>query len=163
MSSCPCGSATDFDACCGRYLNGGEEPTTAEQLMRARYTAHTCARMDYVKETHHPDMVDEFDEKVARAWAKESTWLGLEIVAVEGGQANDDAGTVEFVARYEDAEGTAQMHHEISFFDKVGGSWRFRDGNAPGNREPFRRTQPRIGRNDPCHCGSGKKFKKCCG
>ena len=71
--------------------------------------------------------------------------------------------TVEFVARYEDAEGTAQMHHEISFFDKVGGSWRFRDGNAPGNREPYRRTQPRLDRNDPCHCGSGKKFKKCCG
>lgn len=29
--------------------------------------------------------------------------------------------------------------------------------------ETFRRTDPRIGRNDPCPCGSGKKFKKCCG
>jgi uncharacterized protein YecA (UPF0149 family) len=25
------------------------------------------------------------------------------------------------------------------------------------------RTSPKIGRNDPCSCGSGKKFKKCCG
>jgi uncharacterized protein YecA (UPF0149 family) len=29
--------------------------------------------------------------------------------------------------------------------------------------EPFRRSAPKIGRNDPCHCGSGKKFKKCHG
>jgi uncharacterized protein len=27
----------------------------------------------------------------------------------------------------------------------------------------FRRTVPKIGRNDPCPCGSGKKFKQCCG
>ena len=27
----------------------------------------------------------------------------------------------------------------------------------------FRRTIPKIGRNDPCPCGSGKKFKQCCG
>lgn len=29
--------------------------------------------------------------------------------------------------------------------------------------ETYRRTEPRIGRNDPCPCGSGKKYKKCCG
>jgi len=29
--------------------------------------------------------------------------------------------------------------------------------------ETLRRAQPKIGRNDPCPCGSGKKFKKCCG
>jgi uncharacterized protein len=27
----------------------------------------------------------------------------------------------------------------------------------------FRRVMPKIGRNDPCPCGSGKKFKHCCG
>ena len=26
-----------------------------------------------------------------------------------------------------------------------------------------RREEPKVGRNDPCHCGSGKKYKKCCG
>jgi len=31
------------------------------------------------------------------------------------------------------------------------------------HQEPIRRAQPKIGRNDPCHCGSGKKFKKCHG
>ena len=29
--------------------------------------------------------------------------------------------------------------------------------------ETYRREQPRVGRNDPCPCGSGKKYKKCCG
>jgi uncharacterized protein len=29
--------------------------------------------------------------------------------------------------------------------------------------ETVRRTEPKVGRNDPCPCGSGKKFKKCCG
>ncbi len=28
--------------------------------------------------------------------------------------------------------------------------------------EPYLRTMPKVGRNDPCPCGSGKKFKKCC-
>ena len=27
----------------------------------------------------------------------------------------------------------------------------------------FRRDMPKVGRNDPCYCGSGKKFKKCHG
>jgi len=30
-------------------------------------------------------------------------------------------------------------------------------------RPPVRHSEPKIGRNDPCGCGSGKKFKKCCG
>lgn len=32
--------------------------------------------------------------------------------------------------------------------------------NAP--KQPFIREEPRVGRNDPCPCGSGKKYKKCC-
>jgi len=34
---------------------------------------------------------------------------------------------------------------------------------APGKRKPVKRTGKKIGRNDPCPCGSGKKYKKCCG
>jgi uncharacterized protein YchJ len=29
--------------------------------------------------------------------------------------------------------------------------------------KPITREAPKVGRNDPCSCGSGKKFKKCCG
>jgi len=34
---------------------------------------------------------------------------------------------------------------------------------VPSKVETYHREEPRIGRNDPCPCGSGKKYKKCCG
>jgi hypothetical protein len=47
------------------------------------------------------------------------------------------------------------------------------DAGAPAPRGPrsdepvkprtYHREQPKIGRNEPCPCGSGKKYKKCCG
>ncbi|MDZ7820465.1 MAG: SEC-C metal-binding domain-containing protein [Candidatus Marinimicrobia bacterium] len=35
--------------------------------------------------------------------------------------------------------------------------------SSAGKNEPVRRSQPKVGRNDPCPCGSGKKYKNCCG
>jgi len=32
-----------------------------------------------------------------------------------------------------------------------------------GHQQPYVRSDAKVGRNDPCPCGSGKKFKKCCG
>ena len=38
------------------------------------------------------------------------------------------------------------------------------DGVAPQkNNTPVVNNQPKVGRNDPCPCGSGKKYKNCCG
>jgi hypothetical protein len=37
------------------------------------------------------------------------------------------------------------------------------EGSTAGLPLPTRRTEPKVGRNDPCPCDSGKKFKKCCG
>jgi len=37
------------------------------------------------------------------------------------------------------------------------------DGGAQAKKKPVRRKTKKVGRNDPCPCGSGKKFKKCCG
>ena len=36
-------------------------------------------------------------------------------------------------------------------------------GSTPERLEPIKRETPKVGRNDPCPCGSGKKYKKCCG
>lgn len=38
----------------------------------------------------------------------------------------------------------------------------FNNGDVP-KIETYRREKPKVGRNDPCPCGSGKKYKKCCG
>ncbi|MBA2542600.1 MAG: SEC-C domain-containing protein, partial [Deltaproteobacteria bacterium] len=38
----------------------------------------------------------------------------------------------------------------------------WRDARRPATATPIRRGSPKVGRNDPCSCGSGLKFKKCC-
>lgn len=39
----------------------------------------------------------------------------------------------------------------------------FSHGEEPSKKEPVKREGMKVGRNSPCPCGSGKKFKKCCG
>ncbi len=39
----------------------------------------------------------------------------------------------------------------------------FSHGDGSDTKRPVKRAQDKVGRNDPCPCGSGKKFKKCCG
>jgi len=39
----------------------------------------------------------------------------------------------------------------------------FSHGEEPRKKEPVKREGEKVGRNSPCPCGSGKKFKKCCG
>jgi uncharacterized protein len=38
----------------------------------------------------------------------------------------------------------------------------YRSGGRPGSKTIIR-PEPKVGRNEPCPCGSGKKYKKCCG
>jgi preprotein translocase subunit SecA len=46
---------------------------------------------------------------------------------------------------------------------RAGGGGKAAAGTAPDARPPQRRQEPKVGRNDPCPCGSGKKYKKCHG
>ncbi len=161
MSECPCGSGRAYDECCGRYIDDGAEPATAEALMRARYTAHTRADLDYIARTHDPASREDIDREATRRWAERADWLGLEIVRNEAGGPGDDNGTVEFVAHYRE-HGERRRHHEVATFRREQGQWLFVDARAP-EPETVRRAAPRVGRNEPCPCGSGRKFKKCCG
>jgi SEC-C motif-containing protein len=129
--------------------------------MRARYTAYATGNIDYVVDTHDPDRRGEVDRKNTEAWSKSSEWLGLEILSTEKGQPGDEVGVVEFVARYK-LKGVKIDHRERALFRKNGSQWVFVDG-AELKGPPVVRTEPKVGRNDPCHCGSGKKFKKCHG
>ncbi len=85
----------------------------------------------------------------------------MEILSTEGGTANDSQGTVEFVASYK-LQKMKIDHRERATFTKDDGKWYFVDG-VELKGPPIRRTEPRVGRNDPCPCGSGKKYKKCHG
>lgn len=158
MSTCPCKSNLDYSSCCEPYIKGGAKPPTAEKLMRSRYTAYTLAAIDYIEKTTDPASRSDFDRDGSLQWAKSSEWLGLEIVNTEGGTESDTKGLVEFIARYR-FEGVERTHHERSEFRKRDGQWYFVDGKLV--QEPVRAAE-KVGRNDPCPCGSGKKYKKCC-
>ncbi|MDO6459291.1 YchJ family protein [Granulosicoccaceae sp. 1_MG-2023] len=162
MSNCPCGSAQPYENCCAPLIKGEQAAATAEQLMRARYTAHTLADIGFIVSSHHPDTRHEIDEASTRQWAEKSEWLGIDIRHIEGGSEADEKAEIEFVVNYRDAKGERRIHHELSEFEKKDGQWFFRDAKAP-TVEQYRREEPKLGRNDPCHCGSGKKYKKCCG
>lgn len=162
MSDCPCGSGREYADCCEVFITGPSEAETAEQLLRSRYSAHAVGAVDYIIATNHQDTRDSIDRAATEKWAAESEWLGLEIKKVVGGAEQDSQTQIEFVANYRDGRGRLQQHHELALFEKVGAQWFFKDAAAP-KQEQIRRDGAKIGRNDPCTCGSGKKYKKCCG
>jgi SEC-C motif-containing protein len=157
--ACPCGSERSESDCCGPLLEG-EPAATAEALMRSRYTAYVRGAIDYLVETHAPADGSNVDREGIERWSRGSRFTGLEIVATERGGLDDDEGIVEFIARGQ-SHGQPFAHHERSRFRRVAGKWRYLDGEQP--RKQPARTAPKPGRNDPCPCGSGKKYKRCHG
>jgi SEC-C motif-containing protein len=142
-------------------IRGSRAAATAEQLMRSRYSAYALGEIQWIVDSQVEEARRFTDLDATAEWSKRSTWKGLEIIAVDQGAADDHEGAVEFKAYY-DLAGESITHHEIASFKKVDGKWQFVDGLEVKPR-PFKRTAPKVGANDPCSCGSGKKYKKCCG
>ena len=160
-NNCPCGSDRTFELCCEPYLLGRLPAPTAEALMRSRYTAYALCSIDYLYKTSGDRVRKEFDAEGSKRWAEAADWTGLDVLLVEEGGEKDEWGQIEFVAHYTIKEKQFD-HHERAEFSKINGHWFFMDGNVIGP-DPIRRETPKIGRNAPCPCGSGKKHKKCCG
>ncbi len=158
---CPCGSGLAFGDCCKRVLAGKKRADTAERVMRARYSAYVTGDIAFLGKSLVSADRAAFDSDGARAWSEKADWQGLEIVSTERGQSDDADGVVEFVARYL-MDGVEQAHHERATFVRESGAWCYAGGRVIGV-DPYRRETPKVGRNDPCGCGSGKKYKKCCG
>jgi SEC-C motif-containing protein len=159
MKSCPCGSGAAYSDCCEPVITGARPAETAEKLMRARYSAYVGVQMDFVFETTHPGHRTGYDHKGTKEWAESADWQGLEIVETKKGGPDDATGEVEFIARFLD-KGILREHHENAQFKREKGRWLFTDGTMV-KAKPISVTK--IGRNDPCTCGSGLKYKKCCG
>jgi SEC-C motif-containing protein len=160
VKNCPCDSGLAYGECCEPYIKGVKNPPTAEALMRSRYTAYVEHAIDYIVETCTQDEKDKIDIKQTRAWSEKSKWLGLKVLSSEKGGPDDTEGNVEFKALYE-MDGLRDTHHEKAKFSKKDGRWLYEEGNVV----PITivRTGPKVGRNEPCSCGSGKKYKHCCG
>ncbi len=161
MKKCPCGSGMDYKECCNPLIHEGNPALTAEALLRSRYTAYTEADVDYILDTTHPDHRAQLDLNATRDWAEKSQWHQLEILNSIAGTVEDDTGEIEFIASYT-REGNASKHHEKAQFRKMDGKWFFWDAQMV-KPQPVTRSHLKIGRNAPCSCGSGKKYKKCCG
>ena len=159
--ACPCGSGRPYAACCGPYLAGDLWPETAEALMRSRYSAYALGNYDWLVATTHPQTRAEVSaEDLARQCAG-VRWLRLDVENCVDATEPDAAALVEFHALYE-LDGVVRQLGERSAFLRHEGRLYYVDG-SPLRPAAYRREAPKVGRNDPCPCGSGKKYKKCCG
>ncbi len=161
LNICPCGSDKDYENCCQPIINGLRIAETAEKLMRSRYSAYVKFEIDYILKSTHISQKHLYSIEDIREWAKNSQWKKLEIISTKNGSSKEIIGEVEFKAYYIE-NNQDKIHHELSLFKKEDGIWYFVSGQNPKSIL----TQPitkKIGRNDPCSCGSGKKYKKCCG
>jgi SEC-C motif-containing protein len=137
-----------LDECCGRYHRGEAAPT-AEAQMRSRYSAYVLKNSDYLRSTWHPSTCPlELDIS-----SDNTPWQRLVIIGTEKGTVTDSEGVVEFAAYYQGGQ-----LHERSRFVREEGRWFYLDGEI---LSPHQEQKP--GRNAPCPCGSGKKYKRCCG
>lgn len=119
---CPC-SSVQYRGCCGRF-HQGEAATTPEQLLRSRYSAYVYELRDYLHLTWHPKTRPEeiqFDPS--------TTWLGLNIGEQTTLEGPREQATIAFTAEYLDARGRWELA-ETSTFERRGGRWFYRDGNA---------------------------------
>ncbi len=156
---CVCGIGDSTETHCLPIIKGKKLAKTAEELMRARYSAYALEEVDFIMESHTEEAGTDVDRESTAQWSKQSEWLSLEVLATEGGGEGDSEGTVEFLAKYK-VKNVVVEHRERATFEKHGDKWLFADGEQIAG-PPVKREEPKVGRNDPCPCGSGKKYKKC--
>ncbi len=150
---CPCNSGRSYPSCCEPLIAGNKIATTAEAVMRSRYTANVVKDVEYLLKTWHSSTKPKnlFSATIPEIY-------GLQIVRTEAGSEADNHGVVEFKAR-SILQKKIWILHEISRFVKEKNQWFYVDGDV--FESPPAITN-KVGRNEPCPCGSGKKFKKCC-
>lgn len=151
---CPCCSGRSFALCCGPLLEG-QPASSAEALMRSRYTAFCLNNIEYLLCTMAEERREGFDSAEVEAWNAQTRWTGLEVLDVS---TMGELGIVRFRTSFF-RNGRAHSISERSVFSLRDGRWYY----VAGEHEDTPRTVVKPGRNAMCPCGSGKKFKKCCG
>jgi SEC-C motif-containing protein len=157
-SPCPCGSGKTFGLCCEPVIQRQRPAATAEALMRSRFTAHVLRNYEHLHRTFLPTADKPYVPETEND-AMDFAWTRLVVHSHEPGQKPGTA-FVDFSAFYQD-DGVEHVIQEKSEFLQRNGEWLYfravRQGPAP-----IKSANPKVGRNDPCPCGSGKKYKHCC-
>lgn len=119
---CPCQSGRRFADCCGPLLARERAATTAEELMRSRYTAFALADAAYLRRTWapatRPERVD-LDPEIR--------WRRLEVLQTVAGGPDDTEGWVTFAAHHRIGPGRGTLR-DHSRFVRIDGSWYYLDG-----------------------------------
>lgn len=143
--NCPCGSGNNYQQCC-HPCHAGTAADTPEALMRSRFSAFVMNDADYLLATWHPDT-----RPVELDLSESPEWVSLQILSAS---EQITVGQVHFRAIYRIGSGWGYLEEQSSF-SKENGRWFYREGKtSEGALKP--------GRNNPCPCGSGRKFKACC-
>lgn len=121
--------------------------------MRSRYTAYALGKTQYLLNSWHPST-----RPATLDWDESVQWQRLEVLAIQQGKPNQTQGKVHFIAYYQH-EGETYPLEEYSHFVREGERWLYVE---PKTLPAKSANPPTVGRNDPCPCGSGKKFKQCC-
>lgn len=127
-SLCPCKSKRRYSDCCMPFHKGHAHPTTAEQLMRSRYSAYFFRRVDYLVETTHPSTREKRLKETLEETIDQANWSFLTIVGTTKGGPEDKVGKVEFIAEYY-VEGEKYELHERSRFRRFKGLWKYLDAD----------------------------------
>lgn len=113
---CPCNPNKKYSDCCQKAHKNINTVTTAEKLMRSRYSAFVLANINYLQKSHHTTTQPSKKEKrELEAWTKSVNWLKLEVL-------NSTENTVEFKAYFME-NGSVNVIHENSAFCKENGYW----------------------------------------
>jgi len=118
---CFCCSGKTFADCCQPIVTLKMEASTAEELMRSRYTAYALINAAYIINTTHPKTRHFHSKKAILQWAKENTWQRLEVISSEESR-------VVFKAHFMDRDGNVCVHYEDSLFEMLGGKWYYVSG-----------------------------------
>ncbi|MFV5701322.1 YchJ family protein [Flavobacterium sp. XS2P12] len=118
---CYCCSQEIFQDCCAPLIKGFKKATTAEALMRSRYSAYVTHEADYLLATTHVSERKYNSKSEILNWATSNQWLQLEIIKTTENK-------VEFKAYFLDSKLQKQIHHELSTFKLENGSWFYVDG-----------------------------------
>lgn len=145
---CYCGDKLSYEEHCEKYIKGEKIAETPLELMKSRYSAFATNNYKYIYDTYHNETRDFTLEELKNQDG--SNWMGLEIVDFD-----NEKGIVTFIAKYKSGN-EIFLHKERSKFLMVDGKWYYH------STLPFPKVE-KVKPNEPCPCGSGKKYKKCCG
>ncbi|MAJ68758.1 MAG: hypothetical protein CL584_03865 [Alteromonadaceae bacterium] len=126
--------------------------------MRSRFSAYCLSNWAYILKTYAKQQRDSLTEQALEENASGTKWLALSVVISSSDAQHISTTTdqVEFKAYYA-VNHKPYLMHETSDFVMEDNEWRYTTGIMHNDSGLLK-----TGRNDPCFCDSGKKFKQCC-